>query len=457
MSILKSINPVNGSLVGTYPEHSSKEINNIIYEVNNSFNFWRKLDINERCQYFKNLSITLKSRKNEFAQIMALEMGKPISQGIAEVEKSAWVCDYYADNAPKFLSIKEVKTDASESYITFQPLGVVLAIMPWNFPFWQVFRFAAPAMIAGNVCLLKHSSNVQGCADAIEGLFLEAAFPENVFRNLTISSLKVEEVIENSMVKAITFTGSSPAGKSVAKKAGSVLKKTVLELGGNDPYLVLKDADLEKASDACLEGRLLNAGQSCIAAKRFIVEEPVRHDFEKTVINKIKNQVIGDPFDEKTTIGPMVSIDARDQLIRQVEMSVNAGAKVLYKSLIPSIKNSSYHPVMLLTNVLPGMPAFDEELFGPVGSIISAKDKVDALILANQTSFGLGAAIFTSNIEEGKRIAEFELEVGAAFVNDFVRSDPRLPFGGVKESGYGNELSSYGILEFVNIKTIYIR
>jgi len=329
--------------------------------------------------------------------------------------------------------------------------------MPWNFPFWQVFRFAAPAMVAGNVVILKHSSNVQGCADAIEGLFLEVAFPENVFRNLTISSLKVEKVIENSMVKAITLTGSTPAGKAVAKKAGTVLKKTVLELGGSDPYLVLKDADLEKASDACLKGRLLNTGQSCIAAKRFIIEEAIKPNFEKIIVDKIKNQVIGDPFDEKTTIGPMVSIDARNELIRQVEVSIDAGAKVLYKSLTPLIKNSAYQPVMVLTDVLPGMPAFDEELFGPVASIISAKDKDQAIALANQSSFGLGAAVFTSDIEEGRRIAEFELEAGAGFVNDFVRSDPRLPFGGIKESGYGNELSSYGILEFVNIKTIYIR
>jgi succinate-semialdehyde dehydrogenase/glutarate-semialdehyde dehydrogenase len=457
MSDLISINPINNSIVGTYPQHTNEEINKIIYKVNDSFNLWRRLNIEQRGQYFKQLSITLKSRKNEFAKIMALEMGKPILQGEAEVEKSAWVCDYYADNAPNFLSTKEVKSEASESYISFQPLGVVFAVMPWNFPFWQVFRFAAPAMIAGNVAILKHSSNVQGCADAIEGLFLEVAFPNNVFRNLTISSSKVGQVIENSMVKAITLTGSTPAGKAVAKKAGSVLKKTVLELGGSDPYIVLKDSDLEIATDACLKGRLLNTGQSCIAAKRFIIEESIKSDFENIIIDKIKEQIIGDPFDERTTIGPMVSIEARDQLKSQVEATIDAGASLLYKSLTPSINNSSYHPVIVLTNVLPGMPAFDEELFGPVLSIISAKDKEHAITLANQSCFGLGAAIFTSDIDEGRRIAEFELEAGAGFVNDFVRSDPRLPFGGVKESGYGNELSSYGILEFVNIKTIYIR
>ena len=314
---------------------------------------------------------------------MALEMGKPISQGEAEVEKSAWVCDYYADNAPKFLSNKKVKTEASESYISFQPLGVIFAVMPWNFPFWQVFRFAAPAMIAGNVGVLKHSSNVQGCADAIEGLFLEVVFPNNVFRNLTISSSKVKEVIENSMVKAISFTGSTSAGKAVAKKAGSVLKKTVLELGGSDPYIVLKDSDLEKTTEACLKGRLLNTGQSCIAAKRFIIEESIKSDFENIIIEKIKDQVVGDPFDERTTIGPMVSIEARDQLEAQVKVTIDAGANLLYKTITPSNKNNAYHPVVVLTDVLPGMPAFDEELFGPVLSIISAKDKEHAIILAN--------------------------------------------------------------------------
>ena len=259
------------------------------------------------------------------------------------------------------------------------------------------------------------------------------------------------------MVKAISLTGSTSAGKAVAKKAGSVLKKTVLELGGSDPYIVLKDSDLEKTTEACLKGRLLNTGQSCIAAKRFIIEESIKSDFENIIIEKIKDQVVGDPFDERTTIGPMVSIEARDQLKAQVKVTIDAGANLLYKSITPSNKNNAYHPVVVLTDVLPGMPAFDEELFGPVLSIISAKDKEHAIILANQSCFGLGAAIFTSDIEEGKRIAEFELEAGAGFVNDFVRSDPRLPFGGVKESGYGNELSSYGILEFVNIKTIYIR
>ena len=329
--------------------------------------------------------------------------------------------------------------------------------MPWNFPFWQVFRFAAPAMIAGNVALLKHASNVQGCADAIEGLFLEAGYPQNVFRNLTIGSSKVAEVIENSMVKAVTLTGSTPAGKAVARTAASVLKKTVLELGGSDPYVVLKDANLDQAVAACVTGRLLNSGQSCIAAKRFIVDESIRSEFEEKIVKAMEKEIVGNPFEDSSTVGPMVNHVAKDELAGQVESSLNSGARLLYKSKIPDTDQSAYHPVIVLTDVKPGMPAFDEELFGPVASIISAKDEEEALALANQTPFGLGAAVFTSDMEKGRIIVESKLEAGAGFVNDYVRSDPRLPFGGVKESGYGNELSPYGILEFVNIKTIYIR
>jgi len=454
---LKSINPTNGDVVGSYPELSSSEISTVLNEANDAFNGWHTLDIEERCQFFRNMAEILLSRKNEFARIMALEMGKPLAQGKAEVKKCALGCEYYAENGPVFLKSRVVETDASESYVSFRPLGIVLAVMPWNFPFWQVFRFAAPAMIAGNVGVLKHASNVQGCADAIEGLFLEAGFPPNVFRNLTIGSSKMDEVIENPLVKAVTLTGSTPAGKAVAQKAGSVLKKTVLELGGSDPYLILKDADLEQAVGACVTGRLLNTGQSCIAAKRLIVDASIQSKFETKIVDAMKKQVVGDPFSDETTVGPMVSIDARNELQNQVKTSVNAGAKIVYESDIPSTPKSAYHPVVVLSEVGPGMAAFDEELFGPVASIITAKDEEAALELANQTPFGLGAAVFTSDIEKGRKIAETQLEAGAAFVNDFVRSDPRLPFGGVKESGYGNELSSYGILEFVNIKTIYIR
>ena len=457
MPDLKSINPANSDVVGVYPQLTDKEINEIIIDVENEFNSWRKTPVQERCQYFKYLSEAIQMRKNEFANLMALEMGKPISQGTAEIEKCALVCDYYADNGEKFLANQNINTEASESYVSFQPLGVILAVMPWNFPFWQVFRFAAPAMIAGNVVVLKHASNVQGCADAIEGLFIEVGIPNNTFRNLTIDSSKVNYVIENPLIKAVSLTGSKFAGKSVAKKAGSLLKKTVLELGGSDPYVVLKDADLDIAVDSCISGRLLNSGQSCIAAKRFIVDNNIQSEFEKKIIEKIKNQKVGDPFLEDSSVGPLVNKESRDELVAQIEKSINEGAKLIYESEVPDNENGFYHPITVLSNVKPGMPAFDEELFGPVACIISAKNQSDALSLANATSYGLGAAVFTSNYEKGKEIAELELESGVGFVNDFVRSDPRLPFGGVKESGYGNELSSYGILEFVNIKTVYIR
>ena len=457
MSELKSIYPVTGELVGSYPELNSVEIDSILSEVSSAFNIWRGVVIQDRCQYFKNMSEILRARQNEFARIMALEMGKPLKQGKSEVEKSAFGCTYYADIGPELLKNKPVITEFSESYINFQPLGIILGVMPWNFPFWQVIRFAAPTMIAGNVVVLKHASNVQGCADAIEGLFLEAGFPLNVFRNLTIGSSKVDEVIKNPLVKAVTLTGSTPAGKAVAKKAGSMLKKTVLELGGSDPYVVLKDADLDQAVNACIAGRLLNSGQSCIAAKRFIVDVSIESEFENKLVDAMKKQEVGDPFSDKTTVGPMVSINARNALQSQVKSSIKAGAKLVYESEMLDIPNSAYHPVTILNNVKPGMVAFDEELFGPVASIISAKDEQEALALANNTRFGLGASVFTSDIEKGRRIAERELEAGTCFVNDFVRSDPRLPFGGVKESGYGNELSSFGILEFVNIKTISIR
>ena len=457
MSDLKSINPANGDVVGVYPQLTEIEINEIIVDVAKEFHLWRKFSKKERCQYFKNLKDAMLIRKDELAHLMALEMGKPLSQGIGEIEKCAWVCDYYSENGKDFLKNKLIDTEASESYISFQPLGIILGVMPWNFPFWQVFRFAVPTMIAGNVVLLKHSSNVQGCADAIEGLFLEVGIPLNAFKNLTIDSPKVGKIIENPNVKAISLTGSTSAGKAVAKKAGSVLKKTVLELGGSDAYLVLKDADLDLAIDACSSGRLLNSGQSCISAKRFIIDQTIKSEFEKNIIKKMKKQNVGDPFLKDSTVGPMVDISSRDNLIKQVSNSIKKGAKLIYESSIPENKESAYHPIMILTDVKPGMPVFDEEIFGPVLSIISAKDELHAISLANQTSFGLGSAVFTRDVEKGKKIANFELDVGAGFVNDFVRSDPRLPFGGVKESGYGNELSSYGILEFVNIKTVYIR
>jgi succinate-semialdehyde dehydrogenase/glutarate-semialdehyde dehydrogenase len=387
---------------------------------------------------------------------MTLEMGKPILQSKTEVEKCAWVCDYYADNAEQFLANEIVKTEFSKSYVSQQPLGVILAVMPWNFPFWQVFRFAAPTLMAGNAAVLKHSSNVMGCALAIEKIFFEAGFPENLFRTLVISSKKVEAVIRNKNVQAVTLTGSTPAGRSVASIAGSEVKKSLLELGGSDPYVILEDAELESSAEICVNARIINGGQSCIAAKRFIVVEEVYRIFEELFIQKMKSKKMGDPFDEANHLGPQARTDLRNELHEQMKVSVSNGAKLLIGGKIPNMKGA-YYPPTVLTNVSPGMPAYDDEIFGPVASLIKVKNEKEAIKVANSTSFGLGAAVFTKDIERGERIAEKELIAGSCFVNDSVRSDPRLPFGGVKESGYGRELSLFGIKEFVNIKTVCIK
>jgi len=387
---------------------------------------------------------------------MALEMGKPIKDGISEVNKCAWVCDYYAENAKNFLQDEVIETDASKSYVSYQPLGIILAIMPWNFPFWQVFRFAAPGLMAGNVGLLKHASNVFGCALAIEDVFKRAGFPKNTFRSLLVGSSLVNKIIDHPHIKAVTLTGSVPAGKSVARKAGSVLKKTVLELGGSDPYLILEDADLEKAAQICALSRLINSGQSCIAAKRFIVVEQIRDQFEELLIKEMKSYKMGDPLDETTQIGPQARFDLRDALHDQVTKSIEKGAKCILGGIIPN-DTGAFYPPTLLTDVKTGMPAYEEELFGPVGSIIIAKSEEEAIKVANDSIFGLGASVFTQNVEKGNKIAREEIQAGCCFVNTYVRSDPRLPFGGIKESGYGRELSSHGIKEFVNIKTIYLK
>lgn len=453
---LKSINPANGQEIAAYEEMSTDEVNGIITAVNDAFNSWRKTSFSSRGELLKNAAAILQSNKEEFGRLMSLEMGKPYSQSLAEVVKCAKGCEYYADNTEEILADRIIETDASKSYVSHQPIGIVLAVMPWNFPFWQVFRFAAPALMAGNVGVLKHASNVQGCALAIEKIFVESGFPENVFRALVISSKNVESVINNPLVKAVTLTGSTPAGRAVASQSGAALKKTVLELGGSDPYVILKDADLDQAVEACVIGRLLNTGQSCIAAKRFIVVADVLGDFQERLIDEMRVKKWGDPFEEDIDLGPMVDESARDELHSQVVKSIEGGAEVLLGGAVPD-NPGAYYPATVLGNVRPGMPAFDEELFGPVAAVIAAENEAEAIKLANQTPFGLGAAVFTSDIKKGEKIASEELEAGSCFVNDFVRSDPRLPFGGIKASGYGRELSSNGILEFVNSKTVYIR
>ena len=453
---LRSVNPATGNTLQSFVEMTEDEVNAIIESVHGAFNGWRKTSFSFRAERMKEVAHLLRDRKEEFGTLMTEEMGKPYKQSIAEAEKCAWVCEYYADNAEKFLANKDIATEASDSFVSYQPIGIVLAVMPWNFPFWQVFRFAAPALMAGNVGILKHASNVQVCAQAIEDIFTAADFPENLFKNLVIGSDKVENVIKNPLVKAVTLTGSTPAGKAVASLAGSMLKKTVLELGGSDPYVILEDADLDQAVNACITGRMLNTGQSCIAAKRFIVVEPCRPEFTDKLAKKIKNMNMGDPLDLTIDIGPMVNISARDELHQQVIASLEKGAVLVTGGIIPEPPGSFYPPT-LLVDVTPGMPAFDDELFGPVAVIITAKDEQQALELANQTKFGLGAAVFTADVKKGKKIAVEVLEAGSCFVNDFVKSDPRLPFGGIKESGYGRELSEFGIHEFVNIKSVVVQ
>lgn len=453
---MESINPATGKTVQSYKEMTRDEVAYILDRVQRTFEEWRRTSFIERAVLMKKAGDLLRVRKEEFARLMAVEMGKPVAQGRSEVDKCAWVCDYYADNAQSFLAPDLVATDASRSFVAFQPLGIVLAVMPWNFPFWQVFRFAAPGLMAGNAGVLKHASNVCGCALAIEKVFHDAGFPPNLFRTLLIGSSSVAAVIENPHVRAVTLTGSTPAGIAVATTAGAVLKKTVLELGGSDPYLIMEDADLDLAVDTCVTSRLINGGQSCIAAKRFIVMEPVRAEFEKRFVEKMASKKMGDPLQEGMDLGPQAREDLRNELHKQVVISVERGARLLLGGTIPDMEGAYYAPTVL-TDVVPGMPAYDEELFGPVASIIPVKSEAEAIRVANDTVFGLGAAVFTRDLKRGERIATQELEAGACFVNSFVKSDPRLPFGGIKESGYGRELAAFGIREFVNIKTVYIK
>lgn len=454
--MIQSINPANLQLIKTYHSMLPSEVNNIIDLTADAFEKWKETSFSHRSNLMMKAAQVLKAKREEYSELMTLEMGKPISQSKAEVEKCAWVCEYYADNTEKFLKDELIQTDASKSFVTYQPLGTVLAVMPWNFPFWQVFRFAAPGLMAGNAGILKHASNVSGCALAIEEVFREAGFPENLFRTILVPSSQMEAVIKNERIKAVTLTGSVPAGKAVAKTAGSVLKKTVMELGGSDPYIILEDADLEMASETCVNARLINAGQSCIAAKRFIVVEKVYDEFEKLFVAKMKIKKMGNPFDESNHIGPQASVLLRDELHQQVVKSVELGAKLLLGGEIPETVGAWYPPTVL-SNVKKGMPAYDEELFGPVAAIIKVKDENQAIEFANDSIFGLGAAVFTRDYERGEKIAAEKLQAGCCFVNAFVKSDPRLPFGGIKESGYGRELSSFGIREFVNIKTVYIK
>jgi succinate-semialdehyde dehydrogenase/glutarate-semialdehyde dehydrogenase len=452
---IESMNPATGETLHRYAEMTSQEVSEAIAAAHAAFLKWRIATPQERAQPMRRAAEILRGQAGRYAQLMAREMGKPVRDGAAEAQKCATACDYYAEHAGRLLAPESITTEAGRSFVTFNPLGIVLAVMPWNFPFWQVFRFAAPSLMAGNAAVLKHASNVPGCALAIQEIFREAGFPADLFRTLMIHNSGVEAVIEHPLVRAVTLTGSGPAGRAVARKAASRLKKTVLELGGSDPYLILEDADLDVAADISTRGRLVNTGQSCIAAKRFIVVEEVRRAFEERFVSRMQAVKTGDPLDPQTVLGPLARHDLRDALHRQVQASLAKGARCLLGGTVPEGRGA-YYPPTILTDVRKGMPAFDEELFGPVAAIITVTDEEQAVLTANDSPFGLGACVITRDLARGERIAAERIDSGMVFVNEPVRSDARLPFGGVKESGYGRELTSYGIKEFVNIKTVYV-
>lgn len=453
---IQSVNPANGEIVKTYTALSDEQADEKIRKGHEAFLSWKERSFEERARYMIAAAAILRKRKKELAWLMALEMGKPVKAGEGEIEKCAAVCEYYAGHAARFLAPEEVRTDAKKSYITFNPLGVILAVMPWNFPFWQTFRFLAPALMAGNCGVLKHASNVPSCALIIEEILLEAGFPAGVFQTLLVGSQAVDKIIEHPFIKAVSLTGSTEAGKKVAQKAASLVKKAVLELGGSDPYLILKDADLELAAAVCAESRLINSGQSCIAAKRFIVVEEVADAFIALFKEKMAAPKMGDPMDESVEIGPQARVELRDQLHEQVLKSVEKGAECILGGQVAPGQHAFYPPTILV-NVKKGMPAYEEELFGPVASVIRVKDEEEAIEVANDTIFGLGSAVFTRDEARGEAIAATRLNAGCSFVNAYVRSAPELPFGGVSESGFGRELGVYGIREFVNIKTVYVR
>jgi succinate-semialdehyde dehydrogenase / glutarate-semialdehyde dehydrogenase len=450
---MKAINPANNELIKDYTDHTGDQIKTILREVDTEFHRWRETDFAHRSKLMFKAAEILRKNVDKYATTMALEMGKAIAEGRAEVEKCAWVCDYYAENAEKFLADEIIESDASKSFVAFQPIGTVLAVMPWNFPFWQVFRFAAPALMAGNTGVLKHASNVPGSALQIEEVFHEAGFPENVFRTLLIGSRMVESVITDDRIKAVTLTGSEPAGMQVAATSGRELKKTVLELGGSDPYIVLEDADMPSCVTTSAKARMINTGQSCIAAKRFIVVESLVKEFEEAQAKLMESLIVGDPLSEETQVGPMAREDLMMELHEQVEQSISRGARLLCGG--EPTGQGAFYPPTVLTDCKKGMKVYDEETFGPVSAIISVKDEEEAIAVANDSPFGLGGSVWTSDVARGERVAR-RIETGAMFVNGMTKSDPRLPFGGVKKSGYGRELSSFGIREFVNVKTIWI-
>jgi succinate-semialdehyde dehydrogenase/glutarate-semialdehyde dehydrogenase len=452
---IHTVNPATGEPGRSYEETSLDEALEAARAAHQAYLKWRGSSFGERSEAMRKAADMLRARRDEFARLMTEEMGKTLDDGRAEIDKCAGHCDWFADHAQECLAEQPIATGDGETFVTFNPLGVVLAVMPWNFPFWQVFRAAAPALMAGNAMLLKHASNVPGCALAIADVLHRAGVPKDVFHTLLLPSKHVETLIKDDSIAAVTLTGSVAAGRSVATAAGSVIKKCVLELGGSDAYLVLEDADIAAAATNAATARMVNGGQSCIAGKRFIAVQSILDDFTKALVEQMRGYQTGDPTKEGTKLGPMVSVKARDDIHRQVTDSVRKGATLLLGGEVPD-RPGAWYPPTVLADVRPGQPAHDEEVFGPVAAIIAAADEGDAIRIANDSEFGLGSGVLTGDLARGRRIAAEQLDAGLAFVNDNVRSDPRAPFGGVKHSGYGRECGIFGIREFVNIKTVHV-
>ncbi len=449
--MITSKNPYTGNELENFEELSSSEIDEALITADNCFKKWKRTDFSERSKLMKKAAKELRNNNREYAEAITAEMGKPITQSLAEVEKCAWVCDYYSENAEDHLESEEIETDAYKSYISYEPLGVVLAVMPWNYPLWQVFRFAAPALMAGNVGVLKHSSNVMRCGFNIQKVFEKAGFPKGSFQNLAIGSKKVEEVIKHKIVKAVTLTGSVGAGRSVAATAGNEIKKTVLELGGSNALVVFDDADIGEAVEVCVQARFQNTGQSCIAGKRLLLHESIADKFLKKFKQQVADLQSGDPMDEDTYVGVQAREDLAEDLEKQIKESVEQGAKLL----IGGNRKGAYLEPAIITSVTQEMPVWKEETFGPAIAVMNFKTEEEAVKLVNNSEYGLGVSIFTEDFQKAKRLIP-QFEDGAVFVNEMVKSDPRLPFGGTKNSGYGRELSFHGIREFVNIKTVYL-
>jgi succinate-semialdehyde dehydrogenase/glutarate-semialdehyde dehydrogenase len=453
---IEAINPATGQVIGSYDATPASALSGIVARAHQAFQSWRQAGFAQRAAPIRRVAELLRQNERHHAGLMAAEMGKPIRGGVEEVRACAWLCEHFADHSERMLASEAVATDASRSYIAFRPLGVVLGVQPWNWPYHQVFRMVVPALMAGNAVVVKHASNVPGCAAAIEDIFHRAGVPTDLLRVLLVASRDVEPLVANPLVRGVSLTGSGPAGAAVARAAGDKLKKSVLELGGSDPYLVLADADIELAAQVCVQGRLMNSGQSCIAAKRMIVVDAVRRRFEQRFVELMAAARVGDPLRDDTDVGPLARRDLRDALHDQVQRSIAAGGRLLLGGTVPG-GPGAFYPCTVLTDVRKGMPAFDEETFGPVAAVVPVKDEAEAIAAANDSVYGLGACVLTRDLRRGEHIAADLLDCGLAYVNATVGEDPRLPFGGVKDSGYGREMSAFGIREFVNVKTVYLR